>query len=311
MAHNQPVLLQIILGVMTVRLKTFCKKMIKAVVPYGFIFLWRYIKGRHVKALGKPVLIRYDDAPLPVLNEDISFVVVTSGRYPDRLMALLKQASSLADERVVILDSEDRSLYDTVRQAADTVIMLPGKGCFEGYSRDIFRYCGKTWILRLDDDETLSSTCTKDVLQSLIGDRTVSAYWIPRKWFINSESYITSNPWYPDYQLRLYRNQISFVELPPYIHSPLTVHGTTKTIDAFCLEHWDLVFNDRKAREKKVKYYDTLLPGNGCSAYYLYEDSKVETARAVSGKGPPLFGHWAGKALAKEFATQIRSHLPV
>jgi hypothetical protein len=159
---------------------------------------------------------------------------------------------------------------------SDVVVMLPGKGCYEAYSRDIFRYCAKSWILRLDDDETLSANCTRDVLKVLISDRTVFAYRIPRKWFVGANSYISSPPWYPDYQLRLFRNQISCVDLPQYIHSSLTVHGNTKKVEHFHLNHWDLLYKSRSQREEKVKYYDTLLPGNGCGKYYLYEDENVE-----------------------------------
>lgn len=291
----------------------FIKKAIKAFTPYGLIVLFRLyssnkktdqiepvtvcyddvpfseinedlsVKMCYGEALlpeinkKEPVKICYDDASLPEFIESISFVVVTSGRYLDRLTNLLKMASILADETVVILDNDKKSIYEKIKSYADTVVVLPGKGCFEAYSRDIFRYCTKTWILRVDDDETLSLSCTKEKLKKLISDRTAAAYWLPRKWFIDTKSFIISEPWYPDYQLRLFRNQICFFELPDFIHSALVVHGNTKKTDEFCLEHWDLMYKNRKQREDKVKYYDTLLPGNGCYRYYLYEDEKVET----------------------------------
>jgi hypothetical protein len=259
-------------------LKTFLKKALKAVLPYGVIILYRRLK-KPATVCEKAVKMNYDDNPLPSLSEEISFVIVTSGRYLDSLINLLKSVSELVDETVVILDNDDEGIRDKIKMFSDVVVMLPGKGCYEAYSRDIFRYCTKSWILRLDDDETLSANCTKDMLKRLISDRTVFAYWIPRKWFVDANSYISSSPWYPDYQLRLFRNQISCVELPQYIHSPLTVHGNTEKVEHFHLNHWDLIYKSRSEREKKVKYYDALLPGNGYGKYYLYEDEKIEITK--------------------------------
>jgi hypothetical protein len=101
--------------------------------------------------------------------------------------------------------------------------------------------------------------------------RLINAWWIPRKWFVDKTHYICSGQWYPDYQLRLFRNIPGILTLPGRIHESLRVLGRNERLDEICLEHWDLL-TPREMREKKTAHYNNLLPGNGRTSFYLYED---------------------------------------
>ncbi|MCI9161292.1 MAG: hypothetical protein HFG23_09750 [Anaerotruncus sp.] len=122
----------------------------------------------------------------------------------------------------------------------------------------------------MDDDETLSPECTRELLQKYISDRTKTAYWIPRKSYISPTEYVVA-PWLPDYQLRLYRNLPAIIDLPHYIHFAKTIMGPNERLHSFCLHHWALVWNSKERRKEKALYYDSLLPGFSCNQNYLYE----------------------------------------
>ena len=210
-------------------------------------------------------------------ESSISFVVVTRAVHLDRLLSLLHSLIPLKDELCVILDSTDKHAYEEVLKVADRVEVIVGKGYPEHCAIDILNLCTKEWIFRIDDDETLSEECTRELLQQYISDRTKTAYWVPRKWHISPKEYIVTNPWLPDYQLRLYRNLPAIIELPNHIHSPKNIIGKNVMIHQFCIKHWDLLWNSREKREEKVRYYERLLPENGCDCYYLYETENIGT----------------------------------
>ncbi len=217
-----------------------------------------------------PTFIEQDYRLIKPQKSSISFVVVTQALFIDRLISLLHALVPLKDELCVILDSTDTHAYEEISKVADRVEVIVGKGCFEAYELDIFNICTKEWIFRMDDDETLSPECTRELLQKYISDRTKTAYWIPRKSYISPTEYVVA-PWLPDYQLRLYRNLPAIIDLPHYIHFAKTIMGPNERLHSFCLHHWALVWNSKERRKEKALYYDSLLPGFSCNQNYLYE----------------------------------------
>lgn len=221
--------------------------------------------------------IKQDYRLIEPRESSISFVVVTRAAHLERLLSLLQSLIPLKDELCVILDSTDTHAYEEVSKVADRVEVIVGKGYPEHCAIDIFNICTKEWIFRMDDDETLSPECTRELLQKYISDRTKAAYWIPRKWYISPTEYIATSPWMPDCQMRLHRNLPAIINAPKHIHTHFEVMGKNATINQFCIKHWDLIWNNREKREEKVRYYDLLLPGNECGCYYLYETENIGT----------------------------------
>lgn len=64
------------------------------------------------------------------------------------------------------------------------------------------------WIIILDADERLNN---KDevIIRKLILQKEIDGYWFPRKNYINQNFYLKYGYFYPDYQLRLFRNNKS------------------------------------------------------------------------------------------------------
>ena len=239
---------------------------------------------------GKDIsIIKHKDLNnLPRKHATISFVVITNALRVDRLIDLFMQLTPLKDELVVILDNADVSVKDILSKYADKVVCIPGKGSLEAYIGDIFWHCTQDWIFRVDDDETLNPDCSRELLQHYVSNRNITSYWIPTRWYINKEEYICTEPWLPDYHLRLFRNEPGIITLPSGIHQHLGVAGNSERINDLYLCHWNLVFDTREKRMEKVDHYNKLLPENGNDAYYLYEDQSYDIIKEhiTSDKGP-------------------------
>jgi len=65
------------------------------------------------------------------------------------------------------------------------------------------------WFLFLDSDEILSEELKKE-LPNLLKDPEVNGYWLARKTFISKDRYLKHGLFYPDFQLRLFRNHMRY-----------------------------------------------------------------------------------------------------
>jgi pyruvyl transferase EpsI len=210
----------------------------------------------------------------------VSAVIVTSAKNIDNLFALQRKLSEITDETVVIADNSDKTILRELQCCFGRVISLPGKGTFEDYYPDILKYAEYEWILRLDDDEMLNENWTRDKIIRLTENKSATKYWFPRRWVAGSEQkeYICTEPWFPDYQMRLFRNIQGIITLPEKIHEVCTVAGSELRIDNLFIDHYDLVFNSFEERLKKTARYRSLEPYNCCEKYYLYERYNPDTA---------------------------------
>ncbi len=65
------------------------------------------------------------------------------------------------------------------------------------------------WILTIDTDELFDKNLL-DKIQTLTKDTNIEGYWFRRKTFISKDKYLKYGLFYPDWQLRLFRNRIDY-----------------------------------------------------------------------------------------------------
>jgi hypothetical protein len=119
--------------------------------------------------------------------------------------------------------------------------------------------CSGDWIFRIDADEVASPELVAS-LPELIADRDVRQYWLPRRWLHpDANSWLSEIPWWPDYQLRLYRNDC-FLRFSGMQHTPATSQAPDSYLE-LPLYHLDLLINSVKKREAKAAFYDSVRPG--------------------------------------------------
>jgi hypothetical protein len=203
-----------------------------------------------------------------------------------KVVAMLQQLRSVADEIVLAIDSRVHAT-ETAKYApaADRLIRYEYSGAMERALAWAHAQCRGDWILRLDGDEVASPTLIS-ALPRLIKSARVLQYQVPRRWlFPDAEHWLTELPWYPDYQVRLVRNDDTLW------FEGLTHSGAAQTMPARYLEqpiyHLNLLMLERQAREQKIERYrpdseGILAPGGGSvNRFYLPERYSRMTPSSV------------------------------
>ena len=176
------------------------------------------------------------------------------------------------DELIVFIDDKtvDDS-YDIAKQFTPKVNIIKHQGIIEYYFREMFSACSGDFILRLDDDETLTRINPAKIIQTL-DQYHLSGLNIPRRWLVPpGDRFIATSPWYPDHQLRIIKNDDKIL-YSKMIHQKLGTMGKTAFTKDLHIHHFDFIYNSREQRDKKVKHYDEISNGNGMGDYYRYED---------------------------------------
>jgi predicted O-methyltransferase YrrM len=204
---------------------------------------------------------------------------------------LLQAGSGFADEIVIGVDRSSRdSTEDICARYAHKLFRLEPIGTSERALAWLNDQCSGDWILRLDDDE-LPSAGFVDALPRLMRDRNYTHYWLPRRWVIGDERsrWIAEHPWWPDWQVRFFRNIPSLVSFPGQLHTDYDVQGAGGYFSEGSLYHYALVERNEQERRQKVEQYESISPGNSKPWYYFPNVSAVVT-RASPIDDPPWHG---------------------
>jgi hypothetical protein len=170
---------------------------------------------------------------------------------------LLDQIDAFADEIVIGVDSA--SSDDTLaiaRRRADVVFRFEHAGPPVRARLLILEHAHGDWVLSLDEDEGLDEAFAP-LLPGLLSQPRYTHYWLPRKWIVEQQplAYLHCGPWFPDWQLRLFRNDPRRVWHPGVVHSGYRVMGAGCREDRTSILHYEAVVLDPEEREAKVEYY--------------------------------------------------------
>ena len=206
----------------------------------------------------------------PLVEQTLSLWIVTKNSA-GRIERLLQAARMLADELVVAVDRSSTDATEAVCAGyADKLFRIDPVGSAQWVMAWMNERCTGDWILRLDDDE-LPSAGLAAALPRLLRDRECTHYWLPRRWLIGADGarWIAQRPWWPDWQLRLFRNIPSLVYIPGSVHMGYVVQGAARFLDEGSLYHLDLVVHSEQQRREKVARYRRLAPDYDQAAFYL------------------------------------------
>jgi hypothetical protein len=187
-----------------------------------------------------------------------------------RLGRLLAEVSTFADEIVVGVDDStaDRTL-EIATGLADVVFSFRHSDQLAAARMAIFDYATGDWILVLDDDESLEPGFA-DLLPKLMADATATHYWFSRKWVVNTEPYefLFAPPWFPDWQLRLFRNDRALVWKPSRPHSGYHVLGPGRFEHGVAILHFEPLWCSPESRAEKLATYAMGGPRGDWLAHY-------------------------------------------
>lgn len=203
----------------------------------------------------------------------------------DRLTAesagWFSEVREIVDELVIFVDTEHASeeTHGFARQLTRHVHELKGQGYVEAHLEQMVGACSGEWILRLDSDEQLAHGWMAGAWRDLLRGETTH-FICPRRWIHPAGGFIDSAPWWPDWQVRLFRNEPGQLTFPQEIHEPIIVSGPGQHLFHLGIDHHALRLTTRAQREEKVRHYTRLRPEKALGHYYLFEDA-APTARPL------------------------------
>ncbi len=206
-------------------------------------------------------------------------VCIPAQNCADKLIQVIESVLPIADEIVIV----DGGSSDNTKEAAcsfDKVRYYYHKWTNNfavqyNYAMD---HASGNWILRLDSDEVIGVNM-RTKIRKLMRSRRHDLYIFPRYWIVRTDPlrYVKSKKLYPDYQQRLFRNLPQYrcdIDVKTHIRFPIGVHGVGKRVKDAHIFHFDFVYNDRAAREEKVRIRNANDPSSVRTnvTHYLFED---------------------------------------
>ena len=202
----------------------------------------------------------------------VSGVLITH-HLSDEALGWFSRMRTIVDELVVFLDEARATprLRERLGSIGARVHAIHGAAFYNFDFASMAAACQGDWILKVDYDEELSAPwfdlCWRDILRST----PYTHFWCPRRW-ITKQGYIACEPWWPDWQLRLFRNAPALISFPTQLHETMRVEGKGGYLRTLAIHHHELRLTSRVQRETKAASYESHRPGHGLGFFYLPEN---------------------------------------
>ncbi|CUS98958.1 glycosyltransferase family 2 protein [Candidatus Kryptonium thompsonii] len=178
-------------------------------------------------------------------------VVIIAGNEEGKIADCLESVS-WADE-IVVVDSESKDrTVEIAKRYTDKVFIKKWEG-YAPQKQFAIEKATCDWILSLDADERVSPELRKEIESILESETEYDGFYVPRRNFF-LDKWIKSCGWYPDYQLRLFKNGKARVT-PKKVHEGFIVDGKVGYLkgDLIHLTHVDLFDTF-----EKINHYSSL-----------------------------------------------------
>ena len=208
---------------------------------------------------------------------NISYAIPVCNEYKEikRLISFLLKNKNSKDEIVVLFDSNNgtKKVKDYLKNVKGINFQEYGfNGHFGNWKNRLNSFCSKDFIFQIDADEMISKALATDISAILKLNPEIEAYKLARintvegltlehcrkwRWRIDENGRVN----FPDYQMRLYKNDSEKIKWRKKIHENLDGFGQFTELpldDDFCLIHEKTI----ERQEKQNNYYDSLINKN-------------------------------------------------
>jgi hypothetical protein len=175
------------------------------------------------------------------------------------LRAALSPLRQVADEIVIAaggpVSEEDLQYYGEI---ADQLFSIE----FDFVERHLgwlHAQCRGDWILRFDGDEVPSPELISVVRATLVDRHINSLAFARRNLFPRADSYLIQEPWYPDFQVRMVRND-GTLRFAGIQHSAAERVLPSRMTEA-AIYHLPFLLSGVDVRRARAQRYETLRPG--------------------------------------------------
>ena len=202
--------------------------------------------------------------------------MLVTHHLPEESMPWMAEVRRVFDELVIFID-EKRVTPGTLNRAkkvGSRVHLHKAETWFDWDLASKARACESDWVFVIEYDEQLSPEWQqKDQWRQILETTAFTHFWFPRRWIVPGERrFIKCDPWWPDFQLRLVRNNLKGTKFATKLHEVIRVSGAGAYFQNLAIHHHVLWLWSRAKRVERVRYYEQLQPGFGQGYTYLYED---------------------------------------
>ena len=170
------------------------------------------------------------------MNKKDSLSVVISVFNGEKYIEDCLKSVSFASEIIVVNNSSTDKTVEVARKYTKNIFTKPNNTMLNINKNFGFSKATGRWILCLDADEEITSDLREEingVIKNSSSD--IDGYWIPRKNIIFGK-WIKHTGWYPDHQMRLFKNGKGKFE-EKHVHEMIKVNGKTAYLKNFMLHH--------------------------------------------------------------------------
>lgn len=199
--------------------------------------------------------------------------VVVSAFNEEKLIAeCLKSARLIADEIILVDNTSGDKTVEIAKKFADLILTRINNPVMLNINKNFgFREASGDWIISLDADERITPQLAAEIKRAVKNPK-FNGYEIPRKNII-FDKWIKHSIWWPDYNLRLFRNGYGkFAE--KHVHEKLKIKGETgrlenpmvhynyQTVSQF-IRKLDKTYTESEAENflkssKQINWYDAI-----------------------------------------------------
>jgi glycosyltransferase involved in cell wall biosynthesis len=214
-----------------------------------------------------------------------------------RLERMLRSVGENAFEIVIGIDAATTDdTVERVRRYTSNVFLIDNpQGYIEPHIKALFEKCTGDWVLRLDDDELMSTNFSLEAIPHKVLDE-FDLIGFPRPWLVN-----TNPPFYvgtgrelweliPQYRLMKRSAHWSFTS---QIHTPGFEMKPAYEVPDMFIYHAVLLDQSYEARRRKYDFYQSFRDAPWNRDYLLDPSQLYETEQALpcfpDASSPPVF----------------------
>lgn len=182
------------------------------------------------------------------LKNDLSLIIITKNSSRNIQKTITSIAQDMREIIIIDCGSTDETIGISKKYTNKIYNCTFHNDFSEIRNFGISKATGE-WILVLDSDEELSNEARKRI-RTLAANDDIDGYWFRRKTYISDTTYLKHGLFYPDYQLRLFRNKKKYA-YHGRVHEELNIpKNRTQEIPVDILHHpivpkYDSVFHFR------------------------------------------------------------------
>lgn len=155
-------------------------------------------------------------------------VVISSFNGGSKIAKCIESVKGFADEIIVINNESTDDTLKVAQKYTSHVFTRPNNPMLNINKNYGFKKATGDWILNFDDDEQATPELAREIKEKIEQESDVSGYWIPRKNIIFGK-WIENSIWWPDYQLRLFKNGKGKFE-EKHVHEYIQIEGETEKL---------------------------------------------------------------------------------